>query len=222
MMKAIHMDNEQYNHKYIEAKERQAVQHKFSGVSDGVHENRLPPGQVLTDKFSILDLGVRPTREQYSTWSIEFKGLVKKPQTITLADIKQITKDERTLDFHCVTRWSRYDLYWGGILFSKMMERVGIKPEARFVVFHSFDDYTTNVPSAEALGPDVLIAYELEGSEIPPEHGGPVRMIIPTLYGWKSAKFLTGVELLDKDAPGFWEVRGYNNHADPWLEERYS
>ncbi|MEK7150878.1 MAG: molybdopterin-dependent oxidoreductase [Patescibacteria group bacterium] len=215
-------DDKEYNEKYIEAKERQASLHKTTGAQDAKHSLRLPPGQILTDKFPILDLGIRSTREQYPKWTIKFSGLVENPKTFTLEEIKKMNKDDRMLDFHCVTRWSRYDLRWGGILFSKMMDIVGIKAEAKFVIFHSYDDYMTNVPLSEAISPDVLVAYELEGKEISPEHGGPVRMIVPGLYGWKSAKFLTGVELLAGDAPGFWEVRGYNNHADPWLEERYS
>lgn len=216
------MDENEYNEKYIEAKERQAELHKLSGKKDVAHEERLPPGQYLTQAFPILDLGIRPRRERYPSWQIEFFGLIDHPQTVFLKDMKEMAKDERTLDFHCVTRWSRYDLHWGGILFSRFAERLGMKPEVTTVVFHSYDKYTTNIPLKEAMGPDVLIAYELEGGEIPPEHGGPVRMIVPTLYGWKSAKFLTKVEFLDHDAPGFWEVRGYHNHADPWIEERYS
>lgn len=108
------------------------------------------------------------------------------------------------------------------MVFSRFCEIVKPKPEATTVIFHSYDKYTTNIPLAEALGENVLIAYALDGADIPPEHGGPVRMIVPALYGWKSAKFLTGIEFLDHDAPGFWETRGYHNHADPWIEERYS
>lgn len=213
---------DEYNESYVDAKLRQARAHKTTGEQDVGHRDRLPPGQFKTEGFPILDLGVRPKRELYSNWTIEVKGLVEQQKVFTLEEIKKFGKDERTLDFHCVTRWSRYDLQWGGILFSRFCEIVKPQPSASVVIFHSYDKYTTNVPMKEVLGKNVLIAYELEGKEIPPEHGGPVRMIVPTLYGWKSAKFLTGIEFLDHDEPGFWEVRGYNNHADPWLEERYS
>ncbi|MEK7631206.1 MAG: molybdopterin-dependent oxidoreductase [Patescibacteria group bacterium] len=215
-------DDPQYNEKYIEAKERQASQHKTTGERDAGHADRLPPGQILTQGFPILDLGIRPRHDEYASWKIFVRGLSETTRDFSLDEIRTLGHDERTLDFHCVTRWSRYDLPWGGMLFSRFCQLVKPKPTATTVIFHSYDKYTTNVPLAEALGKNVLIAYELEGKEIPPEHGGPVRMIVPTLYGWKSAKFLTGIEFLDHDEPGFWETRGYHNHADPWIEERYS
>ncbi|MBI2055153.1 MAG: molybdopterin-dependent oxidoreductase, partial [Candidatus Sungbacteria bacterium] len=152
-----------------------------------------------------------------------------------------------TADFHCVTRWSRYDLHWSGVPFSKIMELVkprlsanphtkreqlesmnfsSVSPRSgvgvKFIVFHSFDKYTTNVTLDDVMQKNVIVATKLEGGEIPPEHGGPIRMILPHLYGWKSAKFLTAIEFVDEDKPGFWEVRGYSNRARPWIEERYS
>lgn len=216
------MADEKYNEGYLRAKAQQATQHKTTGIKDAAHSLRLPPGQTLTKGFPILDLGIRPTRDEYKNWKIEFRGLVENKKTFTLADLKALSKTERTLDFHCVTRWSRYDIHWGGVLLKDICALVQPKGEVKNVIFYSYDKYTTNTPLAELLDDRILVAYELEEKEIPPEHGGPVRIINPNLYGWKSAKFLTAIEFRAEDEPGFWEVRGYHNHGDPWLEERYS
>ncbi|MDA1334902.1 MAG: sulfite oxidase-like oxidoreductase [bacterium] len=212
----------EYNKSYIKAKTQQASQHKITGKTDEGHRDRLPPGQIETDKFPILDLGIRPKLDEYADWKVDVKGLVENKETLSIDDLKNMGGDARTLDFHCVTRWSRYDLPWAGVEFNKIAERAKVAKNATHVIFHSYDDYTTNVPLDELTDERVLLVYELEGKDIPPEHGGPVRMIIPSLYGWKSAKFVIGIEFLDHDQPGFWEIRGYNNHADPWIEERYS
>ena len=211
-----------YNENYIKAKLKQAEAHKLTGKKDLDHTDRLPPGQILTQGFPILDLGIRPKKEEYADWKIEIRGRVEDKKTFTLDELKKIAQEKRVHDFHCVTRWSRYDIPWTGVPFPKLVELVRPLPEARFVIFYSYDKYTTNIPLQEIMNDDVLIAYELEEKEIPPEHGGPVRMIVPMLYGWKSAKFLTKIEFRDEDESGFWEVRGYHNHGDPWLEERYS
>ena len=217
------MDEQEYNKKYIQAKVQSAAGHMLTGKKDDAHALRLPPGQILTQGFPILDLGVRPKREEYAGWSIEFRGKVKNKKIFTLEEIKKkFPKAERTLDFHCVTRWSRYDIKWGGALLTDIMKEVMPEDSVKYAIFYSYDKYATNIPFKELLTDNVLIAYELDGGDIPPEHGGPVRMIIPTLYGWKSAKFVTAIEFRDEDEPGFWEVRGYHNHGDPWLEERYS
>lgn len=210
------------NESYIKAKLKQAEAHKLTGITDAGHEERLPPGQTLTTGFPILDLGVRPKREDYARWTIEVTGSIANKRAYTLDEIKHLAREERVHDFHCVTRWSRYDIRWAGVPFPKLMELVQPLPKAKYVIFYSYDNYTTNIPLDELKNDDVLIAYELEGGEIPPEHGGPARMIVPMLYGWKSAKFLTKIEFRNADDPGFWEVRGYHNHGDPWLEERYS
>ncbi|MBI4134584.1 MAG: molybdopterin-dependent oxidoreductase [Candidatus Sungbacteria bacterium] len=213
-------ESREYNEAYIKAKKQQVKAH--TAISHAGGENRLPPGQVKTQAFPILDLGVRPSRERYPKWTLEVFGRVENPFALDLEKIKALAKETITADFHCVTRWSRYDLHWKGIPFSKIIELAKPEPAAQFVVFHSFDKYTTNVPFSELLKENVIVATELESKEIPPEHGGPIRMIIPHLYGWKSAKFLTRIEFLDHDEPGFWEVRGYSNSAHPWSEERYS
>ncbi|MBI4385220.1 molybdopterin-dependent oxidoreductase [Candidatus Parcubacteria bacterium] len=227
-------DSKNFNHSYIKAKEAQVKRHEQAHAQTD-DPNRLPPGQVKTDRFPILDLGVRPTRDLYPMWKVTVEGLIEHSVEWSLDALRKLGEINQTADFHCVTRWSAYDLHWTGIPFAKVMEAVKPKPEAEHVIFHSFDGYTTNVPLEELMKPNVLVALQLDGKEIPPytaepsggppglspEHGGPVRMIIPHLYGWKSAKFLTMIRFVEEDEPGFWEVRGYNNHGDPWGEERY-
>ena len=209
-----------FNQQYIKAKEQQARKHKEGSHAES--HDRLPPGQTETKGFPILDLGIRPSHDRYPKWTLEILGMVKNPATLTLEEFKKLGGGEITADFHCVTRWSRYDLSWTGVPFTKIIELAKPEPSAKYVIFRSFEGYFTNVPLEELLKQNVIVAYELEGKEIPPEHGGPIRMIIPHLYGWKSAKFLTVVEFKDRDEPGFWEVRGYSNRARPWIEERYS
>ncbi len=213
-------DSREYNHVYLKVKAAQVARH---GQAHGptTEPNRLPPGQVKTDRFPILDLGVRPTRDLYPMWKVTAEGLVERPMEWTLDELRKFGAVEQTSDFHCVTRWSAYDLHWVGVPFAKIMETVKPKPEAKHVIFHSFDGYTTNVPLEDLKKPNVLVALQLDGKEIPPEHGGPVRMIVPHLYGWKSAKFLTMIRFVEEDEPGFWEVRGYHNYGSPWREERY-
>lgn len=213
-------DETQYNEAYIKAKKQQAEKHEE--VSHEESKDRLPPGQVLTKTFPILDLGVRPTWERYPRWTLEIKGDVENPVILTVEEMKKLAGADITADFHCVTRWSRFDLHWSGVPFNKIIELAQPQPSVKFVIFHSFDKYTTNVTLEDVMQKNVIVATELEGQEIPPEHGGPIRMILPHLYGWKSAKFLTAIEFVPKDQPGFWEVRGYSNRARPWVEERYS
>ncbi|MBI3627807.1 MAG: molybdopterin-dependent oxidoreductase [Candidatus Sungbacteria bacterium] len=216
-------DEPQYNEALIKAKEAQAQKHAaVSHDPPAGGESRLPPGQMLTKAFPILDLGIRPSKELYPRWSLELKGNIENPKTLSLDELKQLANQNITADFHCVTRWSRFDLHWQGIPFSKIIQIANPKSDTKFVVFHAFDKYTTNVPYAELLKEKVMVATLLEGEEIPPEHGGPIRMIIPHLYGWKSCKFLTEIQFLTHDQPGFWEERGYSNSARPWKEDRYS
>ena len=214
-------DSREYNHGYLKAKAAQVARHE-ERHGPSAEPDRLPPGQVKTDRFPILDLGVRPTRDLYPMWKVTAEGLVEHPMEWKLDELRKLGEVDQTSDFHCVTRWSAYDLHWTGVPFASILEAVRPKPEVGHVIFHSFDGYTTNVSLEELNKPNVFVAFALEGKEIAPEHGGPVRMIIPQLYGWKSAKFLTMIRFVEEDEPGFWEVRGYNNHGDPWVEERYT
>lgn len=183
--------------------------------------SRLPPGQHLVSSFPVLDLGVRPAFDP-ATWRLRVFGEVEAPRELSWEELLRLPKTEQVSDFHCVTTWSKFDVRWGGVRMKDLCAVVRPGPKAAHVVLHCGDGYTTNVPLHEASAEDSLLAYELDGKPLPLEHGAPLRMIIPTLYAWKSAKFLTGVEFREDDQPGYWEVRGYHNRADPWLEERFS
>jgi DMSO/TMAO reductase YedYZ molybdopterin-dependent catalytic subunit len=181
---------------------------------------RLPPGQHLTPGFPVLDLGIHPEFRP-ELWRFRVNGLVAQGLDLSWDEFRALPKAEQRCDFHCVTTWSKYDVNWGGVKFRTILQRVQPAPRASHVVLGCADGYTTNLPLNELLGLDALLAHELEGKPLPVEHGGPMRMLIPHLYAWKSAKFMQSITFLDHDEPGFWEVRGYHNHADPWTEERH-
>jgi DMSO/TMAO reductase YedYZ molybdopterin-dependent catalytic subunit len=147
---------------------------------------------------------------------------VEHPITLKWAEVRQLPIRQVTLDIHCVTRWSKLDTAWEGAPLTHLAEAVGVKPDARHVVFHSEYGYTANVPLEIALQPDALVAWNFAGQPLEPEHGYPLRALVPGRYFWKSAKWLRGVEFSVEDRPGFWERNGYHNDADPWREERYS
>jgi DMSO/TMAO reductase YedYZ molybdopterin-dependent catalytic subunit len=181
---------------------------------------RLPPGQRLVNDWPVLDLGIQPD-VPLDKWTLKVDGLVEKPLTWSWDDLMAQPLFEDVSDIHCVTTWSRYDNHWEGVSTSHILEQVRPKADARHVIFHSYDGYTTNV-TLEAFGaPDALLAYRWEGNPITRQHGGPVRVVIPQYYFWKSAKWIKRIEISAIDKPGFWEVRGYNNEGDPWKEERY-
>ena len=188
---------------------------------------KLPPGQTPTKKWPVLDLGAKPDIP-LGEWRLVVDGLVARPLSLSWEDFMALPQVEDTSDFHCVTSWSRFDNRWGGVRFSTIAERAGVKPEARFVLVTAHDTdpsgepYTTNVSLASALEPDVLLVHTWEGEPLPLEHGGPVRMITPKLYAWKGAKWIRKLTFLAEDHPGFWEVRGYSNTAEPWANDRYS
>lgn len=181
---------------------------------------RLPPGQREVKNWPVLDLGVQPDIAT-ATWRLDVAGLVENPISWSWADFEARAQAKITSDIHCVTAWSRFDNHWEGVSAKALLDLVKPKPQAKFVVQHSYDGYTTNVALEDFAGDDVLLAHKWEGQPISREHGGPVRLVLPKLYFWKSAKWLTKLEFVEIDRPGFWEVRGYNNHGDPWLEERY-
>jgi DMSO/TMAO reductase YedYZ molybdopterin-dependent catalytic subunit len=209
--------------RYIEAKEKWAEKQKARGVTARAvaSQDRLPPGQKLTDGFPVLDLGVQPEIPP-GDWRLKIDGSVEKPATLTWEQFNALPQVEDVSDFHCVTTWSKYDCRWGGVAFTTLYELVQPKPEARFVYFTSFDGYSTNVALEKCLDDDVLVATKFNGQPVPREHGGPARVIIPKLYAWKGAKFVSGITFLPEDKLGFWEVRGYSNTADPWTEDRYA
>jgi len=181
---------------------------------------RLPAGQYLTKKWPILSYESTP---KFDAEKYRFKvwGTVAEPFELTWDELLALPRVQLTSDFHCVTTWSRFDNAWEGVHIREILQRAKPLPEAKFVTAHSFTGYTTNMPLADLDDDDVLIAFTHDGEQIEPDHGGPVRLIVPKLYAYKSAKWLSGLEFMEKDRPGFWEVRGYHNHADPWKEERY-
>jgi DMSO/TMAO reductase YedYZ molybdopterin-dependent catalytic subunit len=182
---------------------------------------RLPPGQYETWDFPVLSFGPTPTIIS-DEWKLEIAGLVKKPTTLNWAEINALPQTEVETDIHCVTKWSKFSTHWSGVSLDFIMSEYGVSAEATHLIAHSYDGYTTNIPLDEIRGGKALVALSYEDSTIPPEHGGPARLFVPHLYFWKSAKWLKKIEFVEGDQPGFWEVRGYHNHGDPWKEERYS
>ncbi len=189
-------------------------------VERGVDPARLPPGQYFTERFPVLHVGDVPniTREQ---WTLRLFGAVAEERTLRFDDLVALPNVEVTTDIHCVTKWSKFDTYWRGVRFREVMALVTVLPEVTHVVEHAEYGYTTNVPLAALLGDDVLLTWEFDGEPLAPEHGGPVRLMLPSLYFWKSAKWLRGIEFVTADQPGFWERNGYHNEGDPWREQRY-
>ena len=181
----------------------------------------IPPGQHLTDGFPVLHVGDVPAIDP-KTFVLRVDGLCEEPFSLTFDELRALPSAEYRGDIHCVTRWSKKDTYWRGLRFRDIVERAKPDASVTHVVQHADNDYTTNLPLAAMLGDDVLVAWEFDGRPIEPVHGGPVRMLVPKKYFWKSAKWLHRIEFLDHDEKGFWEVRGYHNDADPWKEQRYS
>lgn len=182
---------------------------------------RVPPGQKLTEKFPVLDLGVRPPFDE-RRWRFTVDGEVEAPLQLDWSGFVGLApKRSQSSDFHCVTTWSRLDLTWAGVAMADLLETVRPTEAARFVVAHGADGYSTNLTLEDAAAADVLLGYELDGQPLSLEHGGPMRLLVPQLYAWKSAKFLRRLEFLSEDAPGYWEQRGYHDRGDPWQEQRY-
>ena len=185
--------------------------------------DRVPPGQHLVSGFPVLHVGPVPPFDP-KTWRLRVFGLVEAERSYTYAEITSGTLFPLTTvqtDFHCVTTWSRYDNTWEGVHIREILKRAKPLPSVKYVTAHSWTGYTTNMPYADLDDDDVLITIKHDGEDLEPDHGGPVRLIVPKLYAYKSAKWLDGLEFMERDQPGFWEQRGYHNHADPWDEERY-
>lgn len=208
--------------KLIRSKEKTAEEGRhLTGMPDKAHQRRLPPGQHLVEKWPVLDLGVQP-EITLDKWRLRIEGAVENPVTLTFDQFMALPQVRYVSDIHCVTTWSRYDNKWDGVSSQALMELVRPTAEARHVIFHSYDGYTTNIKLEVFNEPDVLIAHSWEGERLTREHGGPVRAIVPQWYFWKSAKWIRRIEFSPVDKPGFWEERGYHNEADPWTEQRYS
>jgi len=181
----------------------------------------IPPGQTLTEKFPVLHVGDVPAFDR-NAWRLRFFGLVDEPFELSYDELRAMPSIEWRGDIHCVTRWTKKNTIWRGVPFKSLVERAQPQADAKFVIQHAQNDYTTNLPLEKMLDDDVLIAYEFDGTALEPIHGGPVRTLVPKLYFWKSAKWVHGIEFVREDRPGFWEKRGYHNEGDPWKEERYA
>ena len=207
--------------KLVAAKERWARQRRLiTSAPDPERSRRLPPGQELTDDWPVLDLGTRPL-VPLEQWRLTVGGAVERPVAWDWRDFMAQPQVEVTSDIHCVTQWSRYDNRWTGVAARRLLDIVRPRKTARHVVFHGHDGYTTNVRLDQFAAADVVMAHAWQGQPIPRDHGGPMRPVLPRLYFWKSAKWVRHIAVLEQDAPGFWEARGYHNNGDPWKEERY-
>jgi DMSO/TMAO reductase YedYZ molybdopterin-dependent catalytic subunit len=182
---------------------------------------RIPPGQYQTTKFPVLHYGSVP-RTDLATWDFRVWGEVDSPFTLTWDQFKALPRKTVETDIHCVTRWTRLDTVWEGVPIQAILETAQLKRRATFVLAHCEQGYTANVPLAVLDDQDVILADTFDGQPLEPEHGYPLRLLIPKRYFWKSAKWIRGLEFLTHDQLGFWERYGYNNDADPWKEERYS
>ena len=181
---------------------------------------RLPPGQIETKKWPVLHYGTVP-KVDLDRWRFTVTGAVERPVTLSWTELLAMPRQETACDMHCVTRWSRYDNVFEGVPVRGLLERAGVMADARYVLVHGEQGYTTNLPLADLDRPANLLALSHNGEPLAPEHGGPVRLLVPHLYLWKSAKWVKGFELIEEDYPGFWEQNGYHMRGDPWAEERY-
>jgi DMSO/TMAO reductase YedYZ molybdopterin-dependent catalytic subunit len=191
---------------------------KESGPERG---GRVPPGQRVVDGWPVLSYGLVP-KIDLATWEFRIWGEVEDEVTFTWEEFMALPRTSITSDIHCVTAWSKLDNAWEGVAFREVMKHVRLKPEAHHAMVHSFGGYTTNLPLADLDDDDVLFAYGHNGEDLTPDHGWPLRLVVPKLYFWKSAKWVRGLRFMTDDRPGFWEMYGYHMRGDPWKQERYS
>jgi len=213
----------EFNDKTIQAKQKLA-QHRrgISGreVDEDYQDDRLPPGQHIVNTWPVLDLGYKPDI-RLEDWRVEVDGLVQTPVTWNWEDFQAQPQGAFVSNFHCVTSWSQFEMPWLGVSFHHLLSIVAPQPEAKFVLFEGYDDYTTNLPLSVCDDDDVFLVHSWNGKSLSKDHGGPVRMIIPKRYAWKGAKWLKKITFTSADQKGFWEIRGYSNTALPWENDRY-
>jgi DMSO/TMAO reductase YedYZ molybdopterin-dependent catalytic subunit len=188
-------------------------------VKLGIDPARLPPGQSPTVKWPVLTVGPTPTVE-VSSWSLSVYGAVEEPYAIRWEELLALEQISQVSDLHCVTRWSRFDMALVGVRVGPLLDRARPRAGAGFALIHAFGGYSTNLPLSALRADDALVVHTADGSPLAPEHGGPARLVVPSRYLWKSAKWIQSIELLEADEPGFWERNGYHNDGDPWAEER--
>ncbi len=182
--------------------------------------DRVPPGQYVTDDFPVLSAGPTP-RTPLQKWTFSLEGLVRQPAHWTWEEFLKLPSRNYTVDIHCVTKWSKLDTQWEGVSVDTLLEHVEVDPRAHFVTAFCDGGYTTNLPLEDLTGNKAFVGFRYAGEPLAPEHGGPARLVVPHLYFWKSAKWVRGLTLVEKDTPGFWESLGYHNRGDPWKEQRY-
>lgn len=185
------------------------------------YEGRVPPGQVVTQKFPVLHYGAIPPFDPLA-WTFRVFGEVEERAEWSYDQFMKMPRVKVVSDVHCVTRWTRLDNLWEGVAFTEILGRIRLKPKARFVIAHADGGYTANMPLEVLKSGDVLFAFRHNGKDLTPEHGWPLRLVVPKLYFWKSVKWVRVIEFAAEDRPGFWEMRGYHNYGDPWKEQRYS
>ena len=188
---------------------------------DTQKQNRIPPGQKATEKWPVLNYGKIPAID-IKSWTFTISGLVEKERILTYVEFTSLPMVHVFSDIHCVTRWSKLNNLWEGVSTTTIKELIEIKPKAEFVIVHCIGEFTTNLSLEDFFQPDVLFAIKHDSKPLTLEHGYPVRLVVPRLYFWKSAKWVRGLRFVDEDEPGFWESAGYHNHGDPWKEQRYT
>jgi DMSO/TMAO reductase YedYZ molybdopterin-dependent catalytic subunit len=213
------MSDDRINDKLVASKQQWAKDGRLLTGKPGM--DRLPPGQRLVTNWPVLDLGIQPHVPR-ETWRLDIGGAVANPISWDWQTFSDQPAFEDVSDIHCVTQWSRYDNRWQGVSTRHVLETVQPDPDAQHVLLESYDGYTTNITLDVFAGADCLLAHSHDGTPLSREHGGPVRLVVPRYYFWKSAKWLRAIRFVAVDQPGFWEVRGYHNQGDPWDEERYS
>ncbi|HEY2599917.1 MAG TPA: sulfite oxidase-like oxidoreductase [Thermoleophilaceae bacterium] len=186
----------------------------------GIDPSRIPPGQYLTEGFPVLTVGPNPDFD-LSNWDFRLYGEVEDELELSWDELLALPQQELVTDIHCVTRWSKLDTSWQGVRLRDLLEQAGVRPEGRYVMAHSDGGYTANLPLEVVMDDEVLLAHTYDGQPLELDHGGPLRLLVPKRYFWKSAKFLRRIEVMSEDRMGFWELNGYHNDADPWKEQRH-
>jgi len=194
---------------------------RVTNLPDENQDERVPPGQFLTQRFPVLHYGPTPRYDSLDEWTLRVFGLVNEEKTFTWADLMALPSATQTVDIHCVTRWSKLDTTWTGIPWSEFMRHIDVSPQATHVMVHCDGEYTTNISLDVLDDDDVMLAYLYGNQPLEPDHGYPLRMLAPKKYFWKSAKWIRGLEFIAGDRPGFWERHGYHMEGDPWKEERF-
>lgn len=194
---------------------------KVTNVPKENQDARVPPGQFVTERFPVLHYGETPNYETLGNWTLQVFGLVEEEKTFTWTDMMALPTNQQTVDIHCVTRWSKLDTTWTGIPWRTFLQLIKVKPEATHVMAHCENNFTTNIALDVLDDDDTMLAYLYEGEPLEPDHGYPMRLLVPKKYFWKSAKWIRGLEFMSTDRPGFWERYGYHMEGDPWREERF-